>query len=129
MIEDARGSLDRNRRRYWPTSPSRARAKAGKRPLDQVEDVVAQIEKIEEPLSLQVSTAPVHTENVARCVRGDSVRCGYIVVQNVNEMINTELLILKKWVGNDDLGSANQRRENRPAATASSDEVVLSWIG
>ncbi|KAK3694067.1 hypothetical protein B0T22DRAFT_60484 [Podospora appendiculata] len=119
MIEDARGTLDRAVNEIVNFSIA-GESEAGKPPIDQVRDVVAKIEKIESlyPSSTGLVAALKQTTYMAYKETCDAVISWY----NVNEMINTELSILKKWVGNDDL-DFQRTKEKSPSGTGLSDET------
>lgn len=76
-------------------------SEAGKPPIEQVRDVVAKIEKIE---SYYPSNTTFIASLKAPTYRAYKETCEAVIAwYNVNWMINTELSILKKWVGNDEL--------------------------
>ncbi|KAF1981230.1 Ssk2-type MAP kinase [Aulographum hederae CBS 113979] len=76
-------------------------AEVGKTPLQQVEDVVQKIEKCE---SLYPNRKAMD-ENLPRAASpAYKDTCDAVIAwYNTTQLINTELEILKKWVGNDDL--------------------------
>ncbi|KAK0703766.1 hypothetical protein B0T26DRAFT_657437 [Lasiosphaeria miniovina] len=100
MIEDARSALDRSVEEIVNFSIA-GESEAGKPPIDQVRDIVAKIEKIER---LFPSTGALN-ETLKPSTQAAYIETCNTVISwyNVNEMINTELSILKKWVGNDAL--------------------------
>ncbi|KAI1910246.1 Suppressor of Sensor Kinase (SLN1) [Ophidiomyces ophidiicola] len=76
-------------------------AEIGKPPLDQVEDIVAKIEKVESLYSARRELAIHHkragsAEFIASC---DAV----ISWHNTTQLINTQFAILQRWVGNEEL--------------------------
>jgi mitogen-activated protein kinase kinase kinase len=100
MVEEARASLDRSVNEVINFSIA-GESEAGKPPIEQVRDAIEKIEKIETlfPSSTSLIAALKPATYQAYQETCDAV----ISWHNVNEMINTELSILKKWVGNDDL--------------------------
>jgi mitogen-activated protein kinase kinase kinase len=100
MMEEARASLDRSINDVINFSIA-GESEAGKPPIGQVRDAIGKIEKIETlyPSSTSLVAALKPTTYQAYQETCDAVISWY----NVNEMISTELSILKKWVGNDDL--------------------------
>ena len=118
MIEDARASLDRAVDDIVNFSIA-GESEAGKPPIEQVRDMVAKIEKIEAlyPSRSSLMQAIRKTSYDAFDETCDAVISWF----NVNEMINTELLILKKWVGNDDL-DFQRTKEKSPSGNGLSDE-------
>jgi mitogen-activated protein kinase kinase kinase len=100
MVEEARATLDRLVDEVINFSIA-GESEAGKPPIEQVRDAIEKIEKIEAlyPSSTALIAALKPTTYQAYQETCDAV----ISWHNVNEMINTELSILKKWVGNDDL--------------------------
>lgn len=100
MIEDARGNLDQVLSEIINFSIT-GESEAGKPPVEQVRDVVAKIEKAEGLYPSRTALISHHklAESEAYQETCDAVYSWY----NINQMINTELSILKKWVGNDDL--------------------------
>ncbi|KAK3990316.1 PaHOK3 MAPKK kinase encoded by the PaHOK3 protein [Cladorrhinum sp. PSN332] len=100
IIEDARANIERALNDVINFSIA-GESEAGKPPIDQVRDAMVKIERIESlypsrnALALQAKPA-TYLAYQETC---DAVISWY----NVNEMINTELNILKKWVGNEAL--------------------------
>ncbi|KAK3394760.1 putative OS4 protein [Podospora didyma] len=118
MIEDARADLDRSVDDIINFSIA-GESEAGKPPIDQVRDVVAKIERIgnlfPSSSALQEALKPGVYESYNKAC--DAVISWY----NVNEMINTELSILKKWVGNDAL-DFQRAKDKSPNESGLSDE-------
>ena len=110
MVEDARRNVDRILSEIINFSVA-GESEAGKPPIEQVQDVVAEIERIE---SLYPSRAAFVSHH--RSAESDAYReaCEAVTAwHNINQMINTELTILKKWVGNDELDF----KQNKEAAS------------
>ncbi|KAK8139829.1 hypothetical protein PG984_000952 [Apiospora sp. TS-2023a] len=119
MVEEARGNLDRvidEIIRFEVQGES----EAGKPPIDQIRDVVEKIEKCEslypswDALGAEHKTA----KSQAFLEASDAVLSWY----NTNEMINTELSILKKWVGNDNL-DFHMKKQRSPSTNGLGDET------
>ncbi|KAM7209308.1 hypothetical protein V8F20_000358 [Naviculisporaceae sp. PSN 640] len=119
MIEDARAALDRSVNDVINFSVA-GESEAGKPPTEQVRDVVAKIEKIE---SLYPSSTGLVAAMKPPLLAAYKEACDAVISwYNVNEMINTELSILKKWVGNDDL-DFQRTKEKSPSGNGLSDET------
>ncbi|KAK4242369.1 hypothetical protein C8A03DRAFT_29467 [Achaetomium macrosporum] len=100
MIEEARASLDRSVNDVINFSIA-GETEAGKPPIEQVRDAIEKIEKIE---SLFPSSTALIASLKPTTYQAYEETCAAVISwHNVNEMINTELSILKKWVGNDAL--------------------------
>jgi len=118
LIEDMRASVDRSVNDIINFSIA-GESEAGKPPIGQVRDVVAKIEKIG-------SYYPSNTALIAALkpatYEAYQETCEAVISwYNVNEMINTELSILKKWVGNDAL-DFQRSKEKSPSGNGLSDE-------
>lgn len=118
MIEDARASIEQSVTEVINFSIA-GESEAGKPPIDQVRDVVAKIEKIESvyPSSTALVAALKPATYAAYQETCDAVISWY----NVNELINTELSILKSWVGNDAL-DFHRSKDKSPSGNGLSDE-------
>lgn len=97
----------------------RGEAEAGKPAAQQVQDVVARIEKIE-------SLFPGYQqlmEEVPRAASREYITACEAVIgwHNTTEMINTELSILQNWVGNPEL-DFSRVKERSPSGSGLSDE-------
>jgi mitogen-activated protein kinase kinase kinase len=118
MIEDARGNLDHVLGEIMNFSIA-GESEAGKPPVDQVRDVVAKIEMAE---GLYPSrTALVAHHKLAESEAYKETCSAVISWYNINEMINTELSILKKWVGNDEL-DFRRSKDKSPSGNGLTDE-------
>ncbi|KAK0730480.1 hypothetical protein B0H67DRAFT_474890 [Lasiosphaeris hirsuta] len=119
MIEDSRATMERSVNDIINFSIA-GESEAGKPPIGQVRDVVAKIEKIE---SLYPSSAALVTALNSNTYAAYRETCSAVISwYNVNEMINTELSILKKWVGNDAL-DFQRSKEKSPSGNGLSDET------
>ncbi|KAL2858297.1 hypothetical protein BJX68DRAFT_228328 [Aspergillus pseudodeflectus] len=76
----------------------------GKSPIKQVEDTVEQIERCESlyPTQKELETAHPRVASDEYCSSRDAIFAWH----NTTVLINTELAILQKWVGNDELDFA-----------------------
>lgn len=120
MVEEARGTLDRTLDEIINFSV-KGESEVGKPPHEQVKDVVKKIEKCE---SLYPSWASLATEHKSAASplfheAYDSIISWY----NTNEMINTELAILKKWVGNEELDFYRTKQRSPAVHGISNDET------
>ncbi|KAK1757476.1 hypothetical protein QBC47DRAFT_157151 [Echria macrotheca] len=118
IIEDARAGIERSINDIINFSIA-GESEAGKPPIDQVRDVVAKIEKIES--LYPSSTALIEALKPATYMAYQETCEAVIAWYNVNEVINTQLSILKKWVGNDAL-DFQRTKEKSPSANGLSDE-------
>ncbi|ETS87646.1 hypothetical protein PFICI_01474 [Pestalotiopsis fici W106-1] len=119
MVEEARSNLDRvidEITRFEVQGES----EAGKPPIEQIRDVVKKIEKCE---SLYPSSQTLAASHKNATLPSFSEACNAVLSwYNTNEMINTELEILKKWVGNDDL-DFQMKKQRSPSTNGLSDET------
>lgn len=100
MIEEARATLDRSVSEVINFSIA-GETEAGKPPIEQVRDAIQKIERIQ---GLYLSNTALIAALKPGIYQAYEETCAAVIAwHNVNEMINTELSILKKWVGNDDL--------------------------
>jgi len=100
MVEDARSTLDRNLEEI-ANFQIKGESEAGKPPREQVKDVVKKIEKCETFYPSWSSLCEHH--KIADSILFKETYASIFSWHNTNEMINTELSILKKWVGNEGL--------------------------
>ena len=120
IIEESRGNLGRTLDEIV-SFKVKGESEAGKPPYEQVKDVVKVIEKCEslypswQSLVAEHKTAisPQFTESY------EAIMSWY----NTNEMINTELSILQKWVGNDDLDFSRTKQRSPAVDGIASDET------
>lgn len=118
MVEDARGTMDRTIEEIINFRIA-GESEAGKPPADQVRDMTAKIEKLE---SLYPSReAMLQAHSAARSALFTEACDVIISWYNINELINTELVILRKWVGNDELDFV-RTKERSPIGNGISDE-------
>ncbi|RYP30345.1 hypothetical protein DL767_006319 [Monosporascus sp. MG133] len=119
IIEEARSNLDRTIDEIIRFEVQ-GESEAGKPPIEQVRDVVQKIEKCESLYSSWDALGSVH-----KTVNSQPFQEAYNAVMswyNTNEMINTELEILKKWVGNDEL-DFQKTKSRSPSTNGLSDET------
>lgn len=119
MVEELRGNLDRSVNEIINFSIA-GESEAGKPPIDQVRDAIAKIEKIEGLFPSR--TALIAALKPATYEAYEETCDAVISWYNVNEMINTELAILKKWVGNDEL-DFQRPKDKSPNGNGLSDET------
>lgn len=120
MVEEARSSLDRTLDEIINFS-IKGESEVGKPPHEQVKDVVKKIEKCESLYPTWAALAAEHKSADSPLFHEayDSIVSWY----NVNEMINTELSILKKWVGNEELDFSRTKQRSPAVNGISSDET------
>ncbi|KAI0506448.1 hypothetical protein F5B22DRAFT_650699 [Xylaria bambusicola] len=100
MIEDARANLNRLIDEITRFEVQ-GETEAGKPAIEQIADTVKKIEKCE---SLYPSWKALGEKHPAASSAAFQEACDAVLSwHNTNTMINTELSILKKWVGNDEL--------------------------
>ncbi|KHO00124.1 MAP kinase kinase kinase Czk3 [Metarhizium album ARSEF 1941] len=96
-------------------------SEAGKPPYEQVKDIVKKIEKCE---SLYPSWHALATEHKAAA--SPQFQEAYEAIfswYNTNKMINTELSILKKWVGNEELDFSRTKQRSPAVDGITNDET------
>lgn len=118
MVEDARGTLDRTIEEIINFQIA-GETEAGKPPADQVRDMVEKIEKLEGLYPSREAMQAVHAS--ARSVLFSEACDAIISWYNVNELINTELTVLRRWVGNHELDFL-RTRERSPIGNGIGDE-------
>ncbi|ROV91244.1 hypothetical protein VPNG_09704 [Cytospora leucostoma] len=118
MVEDARGTLDRTIEEIIHFRIT-GESEAGKPPADQVRDMVEKIEKLGSlyPSRDAMSTAHAPARSTLFTEACDAIISWY----NVNELINTELTVLRRWVGNHELDFL-RTRERSPIGNGIGDE-------
>ncbi|GAT29405.1 MAP kinase kinase kinase SskB [Aspergillus luchuensis] len=82
----------------------------GKSPIKQVEDIVAQIERCESLYSTHKELETAHPRVASE--EFHSSRDAVLAWHNTTILINTELAILQKWVGNDELDFNKSRTKS-----------------
>ena len=83
-------------------------AEVGKSPMDQVQDVVRKIEKTESLYPTRQAFEAAHPRAASEAYRG---ACDAVIAwNNTTELINTELGVLQKWVGNVELDFTKARK-------------------
>ncbi|KAG8165336.1 hypothetical protein KVR01_005611 [Diaporthe batatas] len=118
MVEDARGTMDRTIEEIINFRIA-GESEAGKPPADQVRDMVEKIERLEGLYPSREAMLAAHTSARSALFTEacDAITSWY----NVNELINTELTVLRRWVGNDELDFL-RTRERSPIGNAIGDE-------
>jgi mitogen-activated protein kinase kinase kinase len=119
LVEEARAAMDRTLDEII-NFKVKGEAEVGKPPYEQVQDVVKKIESCER---LYPSWTALIQEHKSAGTPQFQEACDAIMSwYNVNEMINTELSILKRWVGNDDM-DFTRTKERSPSGNGLSDET------
>ncbi|KAI0202382.1 hypothetical protein F4808DRAFT_74471 [Astrocystis sublimbata] len=120
MINEAQANLDRDINEITHFEVQ-GEAEAGKPALQQITDIVMKIENCESLYSSSKALEAAHPTAASAAFREacDAVLSWY----NTNEMINTELAILKKWVGNTELDF--QKREAGSPTTRTNSETTF----
>lgn len=120
MVEEARSALDRGLDEIINFS-IKGESEVGKPPYEQVKDVVKKLEKFETLYpSWKVLTREHKSAASPLFIEAyDAILSWY----NINEMINTELSILKKWVGNEELDFSRTTQRSPAVNGIGSDET------
>ncbi|KAM3521458.1 hypothetical protein NHJ13051_006212 [Beauveria bassiana] len=120
IVEEARAALDRTLDEII-NFKVKGESEAGKNPYEQVRDIVASIEKCE---SLYPSWQSLVAEHpTAGSPHFSEAYEAIMSWYNTNEMINTELFILKKWVGNDELDFSRTKQRSPAVDGIAPDEA------
>lgn len=121
IVDEARANLDRIIDEITRFEVQ-GEAEAGKPAVEQIADVVAKIEKCESLYSSWKALIQAHPTAASPAFQE---ACDAVLSwHNTNEMINTELSILKKWVGNDDL-DFHRKEAQSPSTNRLSDETTF----
>ncbi|OAQ72300.1 STE/STE11/SSK protein kinase [Pochonia chlamydosporia 170] len=120
MVEEARGTVDRLLDDII-NFEVKGESEAGKPPYEQVKDVVRKIEKCESLYPSWQSLAAEHKTAASPQFHeaNDAIFSWY----NTNKMINTELSILKKWVGNEELDFSRTKQRSPAVDGITTDET------
>lgn len=120
MVEEARTTVDRLLDDII-NFEVKGESEAGKPPYEQVKDVVKKIERCESLYPSWQSLAAEHKAADSPLFHEayESIFSWY----NTNEMINTELAILKKWVGNEELDFSRTKQRSPAVNGISNDET------
>ena len=120
IVEEAQSSLDRTLDDII-NFQVKGESEVGKPPHEQIKDIVKKIEKCESLYPSWASLAAEHKSADSTLFHEayDSILSWY----NTNEMINTELAILKKWVGNDELDFHRTKQRSPAVHGISNDET------
>lgn len=119
IIEEARANLDRTIDEIIRFEVQ-GESEVGKPPIEQIRDVVKKIERCESLYPSWEALGAAH-----KTVNSPPFQEAYNAVMSwyiTNEMINTELEILKKWVGNDEL-DFQKTKSRSPSTNGLSDET------
>ncbi|KAI1334798.1 hypothetical protein F5Y15DRAFT_281231 [Xylariaceae sp. FL0016] len=119
LIDEERGKVDRIIDEVIRFEVQ-GEAEAGKPAIEQIGDVVKKIDKIESLYSSWKTLEAAHPTAASQAFHEayDAVLSWY----NTNEMINTELSILKNWVGNEEL-DFQKTKPRSPSTNGLSDET------
>ncbi|KAF2154580.1 MAP kinase [Myriangium duriaei CBS 260.36] len=110
MIEDGRARV-KSQVETIISFEIKGEAEAGRTAVEQVQDVVKNIEKIE---GLYPTRGQFQAANPSAASQGYQDACDAVIAwHNTTELINTELAILQSWVGNEELDFT--RPKSRPS--------------
>lgn len=98
----------------------------GKSPLEQVEEAVANIEKVEWLYSSRRELEAAQPRAASDAFRES---CDAIVAwHNITQLINTELAVLQAWVGNPELDFIKQKRRSSDQGDLSDESSFIDRI-
>lgn len=118
MVDEGRATLDR-RLDQVINFEIKGESEAGKSPYDQVRDIVKLLDSCEYFYPSWAALAEKH--KAAKSPEFIETYDATMAWHNTNELINTELSVLKKWVGNDDL-DFTRVKERSPGTASLNDE-------
>ncbi|SPN97785.1 related to MAP kinase kinase kinase Wis4 [Cephalotrichum gorgonifer] len=118
LIEDGRATLDR-RLEQVVDFEIKGESEAGKPPNEQVRDIVELTDMCDSFYPSWAALADKH--KVANSPEFTEAYEAIMAWHNTNKLINTELSVLKKWVGNDDL-DFTKVKERSPGSPSLNDE-------
>ena len=125
MVEDARSVLDRTLEEVI-NFQIKGETEAGKPPHEQVKGIVEEIEKCG---NYYPSWKALVQKHKAAESPGFVEAYGAIMAwHNTNELLNTELSILKKWVGNDDLDFTKPREPSLSNTSLTDDSSFIDRL-
>ncbi|KAI0125498.1 hypothetical protein BJ170DRAFT_435110 [Xylariales sp. AK1849] len=119
IVEEARSNLEKTIDEITRFEVQ-GESEAGKPPIEQIRDVVKKIEKCGSLYPSWQALGADHKNATSQSFHeaSDAVLSWY----NTNELINAELSILKKWVGNEDL-DFQMKKQRSPSTNGLSDET------
>lgn len=110
MVDDGRSSLSTTIEGIV-TFEIKGEAEVGKSATEQVEDVVSKIEKCEKLFPTRLAFESAHPRAASAAYRET---CDAVIAwHNTTQLINTELQILRSWVGNHELDFTKARAHPR----------------
>ncbi|ORY62095.1 uncharacterized protein BCR38DRAFT_345828 [Pseudomassariella vexata] len=119
IMEEGRANLDRTIDEIIRFEVQ-GESEAGKPPVEQIRDVVKKIERCE---TLYPSWQALGAEHKTATSPAFHEACDAVLSwYNTNELINTELSILKKWVGNDEL-DFQKTQQRSPSTNGLKDDI------
>src|SRR5690606_28003098 len=118
MVDEGRASLDR-RLDQVINFEIKGEAEAGKPPYEQVRDIVKLLDTCECYYPSWAALGEKH--KAAKSPEFIEAYEAIMAWHNTNELINTELSVLRKWVGNDDL-DFTRVKERSPGSASLNDE-------
>lgn len=118
MVDESRASLDR-RLDEVISFEIKGEAEAGKPPYEQVRDIVKILDTCERLYPSWAALGEKH--KAAKTPEFIEAYDAIMSWHNTNELINTELSVLRKWVGNDDL-DFTRVKERSPGTASLNDE-------
>ena len=104
----------------------RGETEVGKPPMKQVQDIVGKIERCE---SLYPTRLALEQANPRAASEQFRASCDAVIAwHNTTELINTELAILRGWVGNDELDFAKSKKRSANGGGLTDDSSFLDRI-
>ena len=106
LVEDGRANIGRLIEEII-SFEIKGETEVGKPPMNQVQDIVGKIERCE---NLYPTRLALESANSRAASEHFQASCDAVIVwHNTTELINTELAILRGWVGNDELDFAKSK--------------------
>ncbi|MBE3111874.1 MAG: hypothetical protein IMZ46_15450, partial [Acidobacteria bacterium] len=125
MVDEGRATLDR-RLDQVVNFEIKGEAEAGKPPYEQVRDVVDLLGTCERFYPSWAALGEKH--KAAKSPEFVEAHDAIMAWHNTNELINTELSVLRKWVGNDDLDFTRVKERSPGAATLNDEPSFLDRL-
>lgn len=120
IVEEARASVDKLLDEVI-NFEVKGESEVGKSPHEQVRDIVEKIEKCEQQYPSWQALVAEH--KTAASPQYEEASDAILSWYNTNAMINTELSILKSWVGNDELDFTHTKQRSPAVNGITSDET------
>jgi len=125
LVEDGRANIGRLIEEII-SFQIKGETEVGKPPMKQVQDIVGKIERCE---SLYPTRMALESANSRAASEHFQASCDAVIAwHNTTELINTELAILRGWVGNDELDFAKFKTRSANGGGLTDDSSFLDRI-